>query len=778
MQFTGRTRAALTSVALLAALGAVTLSTPGPATAASAPGGTWGPSQPVTGIAALVPAGSTLVSSGVNALSCASPGNCVLVGNLITSGGTPSVATRALFIASEANGIVGTPELVPGLASLGTVNNVTYLQASCASAGECTVSGSVLDAQDNEQPFLVTETGGAWGPATAVVVTALGAAEQARLTQLSCLAPGDCTAVGYAVLPSGEVAFTLDETGGPWGTPQVLPASASAINSFPQSLSCASPGNCTVGGGYWEAGDPTDGQPFVATETGGTWGSLQEVPGIATLDVGNGAKSISVSCPDATDCTAVGAYTDASAAYRVYAADETGGTWGAAHELLLPGNNPIPSSHAPEVACWSAGNCTATGSYMSSPSIGHAFIASEVSGTWGVGAPLTNIPDTEGSFGTAVACTPGADCVVAGDWVTPRGNQPFAATVTDGSAGPAQDVLPATSTYATIALSCPRAGYCSVGESSSSTAAALANEASASVTTLKAVTTSPVYGSEQSDALTVTVTSPAGGTPTGTVTISNGAAKLCTVTLTNGAATCSLTATQLPPGPPSAVLTASYSGDVNYVGSASTPVTLIVARAPSATKVTFSPAALPYRSNGVFTFSVAVTSPTGTPAGTVDIWITNSHMVCQATLTGGKGSCTSGTAVVYPSLNPGNYQVHASYLGDGTHQPSASAVATLTITKPTTTAFTLSRTRVAYGQENLEKLSVKVSSALGGTPTGTVTIKAGSTVLCTIALNKGTGSCTLSAKRLRAGGYSLLARYGGSAAYAPSSVSKGLTITS
>ena len=84
---------------------------------------------------------------------------------------------------------------------------------------------------------------------------------------------------------------------------------------------------------------------------------------------------------------------------------------------------------------------------------------------------------------------------------------------------------------------------------------------------------------------------------------------------------------------------------------------------------------------------------------------------------------------------------------------------------------------MAYAQGNVEKPTVKVTSPLGGTPSGTVTIKVKSTVLCTIHLVKGTGSCTLSAKRLAKGTYSLTASYGGATYYATSSVTKTLKVT-
>ena len=103
---------------------------------------------------------------------------------------------------------------------------------------------------------------------------------------------------------------------------------------------------------------------------------------------------------------------------------------------------------------------------------------------------------------------------------------------------------------------------------------------------------------------------------------------------------------------------------------------------------------------------------------------------------------------------------------------------TLTAARAASVAsLTLSLSSVAYGHENGEKLTVKVTSPRGGTPAGAVTIKIKSTVLCTIRLAKGAGSCTLSATRLKPGTYSLTASYGGSASYAGSSASKTLKVT-
>ena len=65
------------------------------------------------------------------------------------------------------------------------------------------------------------------------------------------------------------------------------------------------------------------------------------------------------------------------------------------------------------------------------------------------------------------------------------------------------------------------------------------------------------------------------GPPTGQITFQAGSATICTVTITissNGTGTCSLTAGLLSPG--SYQITATYSGDNDFAGSASAPQAL------------------------------------------------------------------------------------------------------------------------------------------------------------------------------------------------------------
>src|SRR5262249_39456384 len=74
------------------------------------------------------------------------------------------------------------------------------------------------------------------------------------------------------------------------------------------AVSCTSAGNCSAGGDY--ATSRRHDQAFVVDETDGTWGSAQEVPGMATLNKGGSAIVNWMSCASTAHCSAVGDYLD------------------------------------------------------------------------------------------------------------------------------------------------------------------------------------------------------------------------------------------------------------------------------------------------------------------------------------------------------------------------------------------------------------------------------------------------------------------------------------
>jgi hypothetical protein len=112
----------------------------------------------------------------------------------------------------------------------------------------------------------------------------------------------------------------------------------------------------------------------------GTWGTAEEVPGTAALNVTGYAAIDSVSCGAPGNCGAGGFYSDSSGHQQAFVVGETNGTWGTAEQVpgTAGGTAKIDS-----VSCAAAGNCSAGGSYKDAPFGGNiqAFVVSETNGT-------------------------------------------------------------------------------------------------------------------------------------------------------------------------------------------------------------------------------------------------------------------------------------------------------------------------------------------------------------------------------------------------------------
>jgi|SRR5579862_143632 len=412
-------RRRLLSVWLLGLLGlVVVLSGAVPASSAAAPPA-WGPAIEVPGTATLNYGGYALV----NSVSCTTAGNC-------TGGGSyyDSFGGQQAFVADETNGTWGTAIEVPGTATLNAAGTASVTAVSCSTPGNCTAGGTYTDAQSEVQAFIVDETSGTWGTAIEVPGTSTLNAGNATVASISCASDGNCTVGGLFHDSSHRPhTYVIDKTSGTWGTAIEVPG-IGALNtgSFAQvtSVSCATAGNCDAGGIYDDASGHQ--QVFVAEETSGTWGTAIELPGTATLNSGGSATVRSVSCPAAGNCTAVGSYIDGSGHQQVFVADETIGTWGAAIEA--PGTatlNSGGSARAVSVSCSSVGNCAAGGFYFDGSGFQRAFLVAEINGTWGtaIEVPGTATANSEASARVnQVSCAADGSCVAGGWYVDDEDN--------------------------------------------------------------------------------------------------------------------------------------------------------------------------------------------------------------------------------------------------------------------------------------------------------------------------------------------------------------------
>ncbi len=751
-------------------------------------GGTWGPAQPVPGLMGLATGGAAVQTASINAIDCTATGNCAAAGSFVAA--KNGVNFTRPFVVTETDGTWGNAQEVTGATAIGTSNAATVEHVSCGAPGDCTAAGSYTNAEGKQDAFLVAEASGAWGTATDIDGSALGTGITTEITSLSCPAAGECAAAGtYKVTGGTDQAFVTDEQNGAWGKAEPVSGQASLSPAASQSgllsVSCAAPGDCTAAGFYsYESPDGGHEAPLLVTEVDHNWGKATPVPDFGTGDQGtpyDGGLD-SISCPEATACTALGDGTYGVSTgpnpLHVFTVDEADGSWGDAHGLTIPGYFFSLSG----ISCSSAGNCALAGAVSQAtdpqaPENPQAYVASESGdGNWSGGTFLSGIPAGDGSDATGVSCAPGGNCTVAGYYFASGSSGGLSADheltatgIPGGSFGAAHPLSFPVEYGDPVAAGpdCAQAGYCVLAASSPGTAAGLPvldSEATAAAVTLKAARPAVTYGAEQAETLTATVASPAGGTPAGTVTVTDGTSPVCTIQLSNRAGICTLTAKQLPAG--TATLTATYNGDVTYVRAIGTGA-VTVDRAATVTRLAFTPRGITFTGGATkLTVTGSVSSTAGTPNGWATVRVDGRAVPgCTNVPFSRTVSCKGTTAI----LAGGRHLVNLAYSGRGDFGASTSVSLPLTVSRArTSTRLVLARTVISYGHENSERLTISVSHAGSVYATGKVAIKAGRTVLCTIILSRGGGNCTLTTTKLRPGTYHLTAAYPGNGNYSPS----------
>ena len=378
----------------------------------AAAAGTWQKAIEVPGTASLNAGGSASISS----VSCASAGNCSAGGYYLDGSGHEQT-----FVVNEANGTWQKAIEVPGTASLNTGGSASINSVSCTSAGNCSAGGSYIGSSGQEAS-IVNEVNGTWQKAIEVPGTAsLNKAGDAWVVSVSCASAGNCSAGGYYYdTLDNHQAFVVNEVDGTWQKAIKMPGVSSA--QF-YSISCASAGNCSAGGSY---GGYPNVQAFIVNEVNGTWHKAIEVPGTSSLNAGASAATASVSCASAGNCSAGGFYFDGSGHEQTFVVNEVDGIWQKAIEV--PGTatlNTYGFDSISSVSCASAGNCSAGGSYTDSSNHYRAFVVNDVNGTWhkAIEVPGTATLNTFGAAQVAsVSCASPENCSAGGSYVDSSGH--------------------------------------------------------------------------------------------------------------------------------------------------------------------------------------------------------------------------------------------------------------------------------------------------------------------------------------------------------------------
>ncbi len=253
----------------------------------------------------------------------------------------------------------------------------------------------------------------------------------------------------------------------------------------------------------------------------------------------------------------------------------------------------------------------------------------------------------------------------------------------------------------------------------------------ATTTTFIPSTTTPVFGQSVALAATVQAVSPGVGTPTGMVKFFAGPTLLGMATLANG--TGSIATTTLPLGANS--ITVQYSGDTNFSGQTTSPSTITVSQASTATTVSFTPTSPVIGQSITIGASVIALSPGGgTPTGTVTFMNGSTQI--------GTGTLSNGSTSITTTLPAGTTTISTVYSGDADYKGSNGAGAVTVSASSTTTTLTVSNPNPAAGASVTFTATVAAVSPGKGTPTGTVEFLNNGTQLATATLSGGVATFT------------------------------------
>src|ERR1017187_1158169 len=215
-----------------------------------------------------------------------------------------------------------------------------------AVVGAAAVAATVL------APQLASASGTAWVIQSSRTPSMTGGG---AFTAISCSSSTKCMGVGTG---AGSVGTGFaDKWNGTRWRPLSVSAPVGAATSGLQGVSCTSPTACTAVGYYFDG----SGSEFTLAERwNGTAWSIESSPSPGSY----GPTLLGVSCPSASDCTAVGTYQAVTGGPNVTLAEQWNGVQWTVQSTPSPAGALQTSLSG--VSCQSAAACTAVGKQESS----------------------------------------------------------------------------------------------------------------------------------------------------------------------------------------------------------------------------------------------------------------------------------------------------------------------------------------------------------------------------------------------------------------------------
>lgn len=288
---------------------------------------------------------------------------------------------------------------------------------ACPSASWCIAVGSDANSSRHSQGLLLRKSRNIWTATTAPLPAGAPKTSNVELTSVACSSASWCVAVGVYSYDTQDVGLILTWSGKAWTAAKApLPPPAPGNQSRdgePVSVACPSASSCVAVGTYVEY-DPAAGEGasrgLLLTWSGRSWTATQP-PLPAGAEPGSARFTLlnaDVACASASWCTAIGEYYDTSSTEQGLLLTWSGNTWTAVKAPTPPGTNLSQGAiELQSVACPSASSCTVAGGYQDSSGRNYGLILAGAGSAW--------TPTKTTHSWLSVACASASSCTIGGD---------------------------------------------------------------------------------------------------------------------------------------------------------------------------------------------------------------------------------------------------------------------------------------------------------------------------------------------------------------------------
>jgi hypothetical protein len=338
-------------------------------------------------------------------VACGSASRCVAAGSYNGSSG----GLQGLLVSGSGSSWTAVTVPEPAGTDTGEVFDV-----ACLSASKCVAIGDYLDASGHSHGLLMTGYGSSWTAATPPLPGGAARTPNVSLNAITCPSASLCVVGGSYTDSSGhEQGLLLGGSSNTWYPVRAPLPAGSAANPGAEvdAVTCTSPVLCVAAGDYTDSAGHQQG--LLLTGIHFSWSPAKaELPGGAAANPGVGLDTLA--CPSTGKCVAGGTYQSSSGNQRALLLTGYGASWMPATLDQAPIYQEIG-----DMACTSSTQCVIPGYYLSGSDSQGLMVAGSGSSwtTASVPAPANAASADTNQFAVSVACPSATECVAVGSYI-------------------------------------------------------------------------------------------------------------------------------------------------------------------------------------------------------------------------------------------------------------------------------------------------------------------------------------------------------------------------